>query len=344
MKKISSVIIYIFYSFVLLIHTSQAQSIFPINTDQQNHNSSDNILPSSSDFQKKSINTSSQSEQMQNNQIEKNAIPLTPELIRQLGKRYQENQKAIEESSTETTMPRNRSAITASFHPGQKTSIILTQKGFTTAISFFDNTGSPWPIAWDTNSNNANVGNGTNCNNTGGKGGSPAVRASGFSVCVPVLGANTIEITPMSFVPKGGLLVTLQNAPKPISFLLIAGNGQYDDNLSVRVAARGPKARIDIDTRPDAPATGTPFFNDMLNGVAPSQAIPLSIEGVNPNEIQAWRIGSETFIRTPYILMSPAYDAMETAEGGMNIYSIPNSPIILLSIDNRTISASLKED
>ena len=271
------------------------------------------------------------------------AIPLTPEMIRRLGQRYRENSRAEEDVTTEIAMPATRPAVNVSYAPGQQTSLIETIKGYPTAVSFFDNTGSPWPIAWDTNSNAANPDGGTNCSSSGGNSGSPSVRAVGFYVCVPVKGSNTIEITPLSFTPRGGLLVNLQGAPKPLSFLLIPGRHSYDDNLSVRVMERGPNARLNIDTRPGAPPTGEPYMNDMLSGIAPAAAVPLSVEGVSPDELRAWRLGNETYIRTRYTLMSPAWDSVQSGEGGVTLYAVPNTPVVLLSVADRTVSASLKD-
>src|SRR4051794_6472725 len=80
------------------------------------------------------------------------AIPLSPELIDQLAKRFKDAQRAREESITELAAPLNR-RINVSFAPGSAVSIINTVKGYPTAVSFFDSTGQPWPIGWDTNSN-----------------------------------------------------------------------------------------------------------------------------------------------------------------------------------------------
>ncbi|MGI4802660.1 MAG: DotH/IcmK family type IV secretion protein, partial [Janthinobacterium lividum] len=120
----------------------------------------------------------------------RDAIPLTPDMIRELGRRYQENQGAREDVATPFSAPASRPAINVSFAPGQQTSLIETAKGYPTAISFFDNTGAPWPIGWDTNSNAANPGGGTNCSSSSSIGGSPSVQAVGFYVCVPVKGSN----------------------------------------------------------------------------------------------------------------------------------------------------------
>ena len=273
-----------------------------------------------------------------------NAIPFTPEMIQELQRRYGAAQQAEEQATQQVASPVSRMVSTA-FAPGQATSIIQTVRGYPSAISFFDATGQPWPIGWNTNSNAANVAGGTNCNSSQSASGdgSPSVNAVGFYVCVPVKGSNTIEITPMSQVPRGGLVVNLQNAPKPLSFLLISGRDRYDADMSVHVSDRGPNAKVMVDTRPGAPITGAPYLNAMLAGVAPADAVPLDVSGVSPDEVRAWRLGGETYIRTRYTLMSPAWDASQSGEGGTTIYAIPSTPVVLLSADSRTVSAELKE-
>jgi intracellular multiplication protein IcmK len=273
----------------------------------------------------------------------RNAIPLTPTMIEELNQRYGDNKRATETSQQADATPGSR-LIRTSFAPGQITSIIQTVHGYPTAVSFFDSTGQPWPISWNTNSNSADVDGGTNCNSSGSsKSGSPSVNAVGFYVCVPTPGSNTIEITPMSQAPRGGLVVSLQDAPKPLSFLLISGKGHYDADLSVHVADRGPHAKDNVDFRSGAPVTGAPYMNAMLAGIPPADAQPLSVTGVSPDDVRAWRIGGETFIRTRYTLMSPAWDVSESGEGGTTLYAIPNTPVVLLSADSHTISAELGE-
>ena len=275
-----------------------------------------------------------------------NAIPLTPDMILQLEHRFGAAQQAEERGSQQFAAPMSR-MVNATFAPGEATDIVQTVRGYPTAISFFDATGQPWPIGWNTNSNASNVNGGTNCNSTAqgnSGGGSPNVNAVGFYVCVPVKGSNTIEITPMSLVPRGGLVVELENAPKPLSFLLLPGRDRYDADMSVHVTSRGPNARVMIDTRPGAPVTGAPYLTSMLEGVAPADAKPLSVQGVSPDEVRAWQLGNETYIRTRYTLMSPAWDASESGEGGTTIYAIPATPYVLMSADDRTVAVELTEE
>jgi intracellular multiplication protein IcmK len=270
-----------------------------------------------------------------------NAIPVTPEMIDDLYRRFHDVERKKEEVATELAAPINRQ-VNVSLAPGAATAIINTVKGYPTAVSFFDSTGQPWPIAWDTNSNPAAVAGGTNCSVANGTGGGPSVAAIGFYVCTPTKGSNVLEITPVSLVPRGGLVVSLEGAPKPIAFLLLGGGGRYDANLSVHVADRGPNAKVEIMTQPNAPDTGAPFLTSMLQGVPPADAVPLSVEGVSPEGLRAWRLGGKVYLRTRYVLLSPEWTASE-AEAGTTVYAVANTPVVLVSVGGRTVSVHLQE-
>jgi intracellular multiplication protein IcmK len=273
--------------------------------------------------------------------IPTNVIPFTPQMIRELGKRYGDDKRAEEQIFTQDALPVSR-RVTVSYAPGQETNIINTVKGYPTALSFFDRTGQPWPIQWDTNSNPAAVAGGTNCDAGPGSGG-PSVAAVGFYVCTPVKGSNVLEITPMSLQPRGGLLVTLEGAPKPLAFLLVGGGTRYDADLSVSVEDRGPNAKVQLVTEPDAPDTGAPFLTGMLDGVPPADATPLDVAGVAPDDLRAWRLGDRVYLRTRYTLLSPEWTASEAGEDGLTVYAVPATPVVLLSDDGRTVSAALKD-
>jgi intracellular multiplication protein IcmK len=270
----------------------------------------------------------------------RDAIPLTPDMIEDLARRYRAQQQTIEQGMTELAAPINRQ-VNVSFAPGSATSIINTVKGYPTAVSFFDSTGQPWPIQWDTNSNPAAIAGGTNCN-AQTNGGGPSVAAIGFYVCTPSKGSNVLEITPVSLSPRGGLVVSLEGAPKPLTFLLLSGGGRFDSSLSIHVAERGPHAKVEIMTQSGAPDTGAPFLTAMLDGAPPADAAPLSVENVSPDGLRAWRLGSHVYLRTRYTLLSPEWTASQ-AEAGTTVYAIPNTPVVLLSVDGRTVSAELKD-
>jgi intracellular multiplication protein IcmK len=271
----------------------------------------------------------------------RDAIPFTDDMIRELARRFKTTQQAKEEGATETAAPANR-RVNVSFAPGGATPIIETVKGYPTAVSFFDSTGQPWPIVWDTNSNSAAVANGSGCTVSNAAGGGQNGPINGFHVCTPTRGSNVLEITPMSLRPQGGLVVALEGAPKPIVFMMTAGHGRYDASLSVHLADRGPHARVEIMTRPDIPDTGAPYLTGMLEGVPPADAVPLSVLGVSPEGLRAWRLGRNVYLRTSYTLLSPEWTASEE-EAGLTVYAVPATPWVLLSVNGRTVSAELKE-
>ena len=200
--------------------------------------------------------------------------------------------------------------------------------------AFSNSTGQPWPIAWDTNGVP---------DKASGTGGAPAVNAVGFNVSVPVQGSNVLQLQPRSPNLRGGILVNLQGAPKPLAFMVVSGKGQYDADISVRVADRGPNAKLAIITRPDTPETGAPYLTAMLDGVPPAEAVPLSVEGVSPDDVRAWQMGDRDYIRTRYTLLSPEWVASEDGEDGTTIYAVPATPVVLLSAGGHTVAARLKE-
>ena len=58
--------------------------------------------------------------------------------------------------------------------------------------------------------------------------------------------------------------------------------------------------------------------------------------------LRAWRLGRNVYLRTRYTLLSPEWTASE-AEGGTTVYAVPSTPVVLLSVNGRTVSALLKD-
>ena len=109
----------------------------------------------------------------------------------------------------------------------------------------------------------------------------------------------------------------------------------------MHVADRGPKAKVSIITRPDTPETGAPYLTAMLDGVPPSDAVPLTVSGVSPDEVRAWRMGGRVYLRTRYTVLSPEWTASENGAGGVTVYALPSTPVVLLSQDGRSVTARL---
>ena len=89
--------------------------------------------------------------------------------------------------------------MNVSFAPSETTPIVRVVKGYPTAISFFDSTGEPWPIEWNTNSNPAGGGGGATCSSNRRLAAAVRpLRAVGFYVCTPMVGSNVLQISAAS--------------------------------------------------------------------------------------------------------------------------------------------------
>jgi intracellular multiplication protein IcmK len=255
---------------------------------------------------------------------EHHELPLTPEGIERLARKLNDTHRAQEQAQqTSISLPVTRS-VNIALGPGGATPIVQAVLGYPTAIAFLDNSGQPWPIVWDTNSN-------------------PNADGFGFDVSVPEKGSNVMQIIPRSRIPRGGLLVYLKGAPVPLTFMIVAGQGRYDARVDARIADRGPNAKVQIITRPNTPETGAAYLTAMLDGTPPAEAVPLVVAGVSPDEVRAWRLGDRVFLRTRYTVISPEWVASEAGEAGVSVYALPSTPIVLLSADGRSVSARLTE-
>lgn len=231
---------------------------------------------------------------------------LSPQMIEDLAKRYEEDQRARAQVGASATFvsPLTR-RIDVRFTPGDAVPIVEASQTYPTVLSFFDNSGQPWPVVREQNSNPKGEGN-----------------AGGFEVTRPIEGGNTIEITVTAPYPRGGLVVYLRGAPKPISFMLVSGRGRYDANASVFIADRGPNALAPVVVRREVSDTGDEEMSKMLDGITPAGARSLTIVNGSPDEYRAWRMRNLVYLRTTQVLMLPEPVAYKMAEGGLRLYAV----------------------
>lgn len=271
----------------------------------------------------------------------KRNLPMTPAMIEELRQRYVGERRAaarVDDPSTYVSPVNRRVAV--SFRPGEATPIVHAAVGYPTVLSFYDNTGRPWPIAGESASNPTTGQNG-GANPSGGAG-----DFGGFEVKRPVPGGNSVEITVRQPFPRGGLVVYLQDADKPVALMLVAGRGQYDANTAVHVAARGPKAAVGVVVRADSVETGAPHMTQMLDGITPAGATALQVAGGSPDDFRAWRLGGKVYLRTTANLVAPEPDAHQFAEGGVRVYSVPmarhGDTGLLMSDGHRNFTVSVR--
>ncbi|BBC81874.1 type IV secretion protein DotH [Acetobacter orientalis] len=266
-------------------------------------------------------------------------LPPPPSVRQDLYDRYDTGQKTLdaEDDPHLLASPTSRS-LSVSFEPGAQIPIVRLAQGYPAAITFLDATGQPWPIAWDLATNKA-----ASCD-ADGKGSDKApIRAVGINACVPQAGSNILQITPISRYPRGGLLVTLKDAPKPISFMIVAGTGAYDADLTVRITRKGPNAKEQASALGAVPDTSDPVLNNLLDGVPPMEAVPLLVSGVSADRLRAWKLKNTMYIRTTFELSSPAAIAHVSAFD-VTAYAAPFSTRLLVSTGERLVPVSVQED
>lgn len=266
-------------------------------------------------------------------------LPPPPSVRQNLYDRYDTGQKALdaEDDPHMLASPTSRS-LNVSFEPGAQIPIVRLAQGYPAAITFLDATGQPWPIAWDLATNKA-----ASCNEQDKGNDKSPIRAVGINACVPEAGSNILQITPVSRYPRGGLLVTLKDAPKPISFMIIAGTGSYDADLTVRITRRGPNAKDQASALGAVPDTSDDTLDKILSGIPPMEAVPLLVSGVSADRLRAWKLKNTMYIRTTFELSSPAATAHISAFD-VTAYAAPFSSRLVVSTGERLVPVSVQED
>lgn len=241
------------------------------------------------------------------------ALPVTPEEVRELRRRLD----ALQQASSRPTGPAPKpvsSSVSITQSPGETPPVVRLAVGHVTSVVFVDATGAPWPVAFAVPGD-----------------------ASKFQVTVATANSPSVEINQLTAYPHGNINVTLKDNPIPVSISLISGQREVDARLDVRILKRGPQAAAPIIDRA-MPEIAGKIIGDILDGIPPGESVPLrsSMAG-----IQAWRMGGKMYLRTKLPLLSPAWTESITSPDGTRAYELPETPIVLVSVEGRTASVSI---
>ncbi|MBV8588655.1 MAG: hypothetical protein JO212_01070 [Acetobacteraceae bacterium] len=278
-----------------------------------------------------------------------NQLPiLPPEVIQDLARRLRASRRAAEEAANPPLVQPENRTVRASFRSDSAPILLRTVRGYPTSVTFVDSTGQPWPIDWEMAANPNSPG-GTDCNSNGSQPAAAtnaaavpgAVYSTGFDACIPVKGGNTLVVTPRSDNARGALTVLLAGGKGPVSLMLQSNGLSLDQNFTVQMIERGPRARADyFAPRAPLPATGSEVMQQMLNGAPPADAHPLAVIGGSPDAIRAWELGGQLFVRMPYGVISPQADGWVHGQGDVTVYSLPGRPAALASSEGQPVLAS----
>lgn len=243
------------------------------------------------------------------------AMPFTPEQIQALGLLLQQVRTATAEAAGPVPEPRHRRL---QIHPGEAgLPAVALARGYTTAISFVDATGAPWPIE------------------------EVLVDAAFLPAQAgqrPDGAQHLFYLAPSRGNLHGNAVVKLVGRTDPVILNLAdgaaSGGGQgpatADVRLDIRIAEAGPNAD------PEALATAPRFqagddtLLDLLAGIAPPGAQRLVVSSGHAGD-RAWAEGEDVLLVTAGAILTPGPWAAERAADGRCAYRLPATPFALVS-------------
>jgi intracellular multiplication protein IcmK len=209
-------------------------------------------------------------------------------------------------------------SIDLTLKPGEKVPTIRLAGSHVSTVTFSDITGREWPVLTVTSGNPSLF--------TAQPAGKPGE-------------TNIVVVSPLMRTGQSNLVVTLVGHPVPIVLTLKSGEQEIDSRLDVRLESRGPNASFDIVNQSALPPTNDSRMQDFLDGVPPqgAKSIPTS-----SREVEAWRLEDMVYIRTKMDVLSPAYIGKSSNISGFNVFSMAESPVIIVSKDGRMTAVSLQ--
>lgn len=240
-------------------------------------------------------------------------FPMSPDQIQALRQIQDQTQRAI--ATTAGAPPRPVvSTQNVMLSPGAVPPIVRLGTGYVTSVVFIDQTGSPWPVA------SYSIGDPNRFN----------IQWDQES--------NVMMIQGHGAYATGNMAVTLRDLPTPVMVTLVSDQRVVDYRIDLRVQGRGPKAMGSI-IAGTMPTNSNPVLMNLLDGVAPTDAKRLDIQG---GDAQAWLFNGQMLLRTPLTVLSPSWQATMSSPDGTKVYQMPPTAVVLVSDQGRSTPLQIK--
>lgn len=245
-------------------------------------------------------------------------MPLSPQEIRTTLEKFKESRQAAE---TPITIPTPKSRVeTISLDPGAEPHIIRLAPGYVTTLSILDMTGMPWAIqdmSW----------------------------AGKVEVDKPGKGSHIIRLVPEAAHGSGNVSIRLVDLITPITFRFDIGLEEVDYRFDARVPKQGPLAKTPlIEYGGIKSVAGTDEnISAILEGSASGEVKKLKVDGTD-GRTTAWRVEDKMYLRTPLTMLSPAWKESATSADGTNVYTLDETPVVLLSDGGRMVKIRVIPD
>lgn len=243
-------------------------------------------------------------------------LPMKPDELRTLLEDLDKTNEAVEVPVYPYPEP-SVVVETVSLDPGVKPPVINVGAGHVSTLMFVDITGEPWPIkdmTW----------------------------AGNFEIIEGGEGSPMLRIMPTTEFAYGNISVRLMNLNTPVLFTLKAARDKIHYRFDARIAEYGPFAQAPLIEGGLTLVAGDVVTGGILDGVPPQGSETLDVSGVD-GRTTAYTFGGLTYVRTPLTLLSPGWSSSVSSSDGMNVYSLSNAPVLLLSDGGRVVRAKLSE-
>lgn len=245
-------------------------------------------------------------------------MPLSPQEIRTTLEKFKESRQAAE---TPITVPTPKSRVeTVSLDPGADPHIIRLSPGYVTTLSILDQTGMPWAIQ-DLN------------------------WAGKVEIDRPAKGSHIVRLVPEAAHGSGNVSIRLVDLITPITFRFDIGIEEVDYRFDARIPKQGPLAKTPlIEYGGLKTVAGTDeHLSAILDGTASGEVKKLKIDGTD-GRTTAWRVEDKMYLRTPLTMLSPAWNESATSADGTNVYTLAETPVVLLSDGGKMVKIRVIPD
>lgn len=241
-------------------------------------------------------------------------MPMKTDEIRRILEMYDETQQAVQTPIYPNPKPES-TFQTISLDPGQPPVELKTSVGHVTTLSMVDASGQPWPIqdiSW----------------------------AGNFEVLQPESGSNMLRITPMADFAFGNVSMRMIGLNPPVIITLRTDRKAVQVRADVQIPEIGPNGVAPPIQQQVTTVAGDSKLATILEGVPPASANRLKVDGID-GRTTAFDVNGLTYVRTPYTLLSPAWDSSVRSADGTNVYAMKFTPVLLLSDKGKMVRAQL---
>lgn len=249
------------------------------------------------------------------NEAIQQTFPMTPEMILQYRRIFEEQQRAI------LSRPEPSAKVDAGFvalEPGETPGRLTLSPGIASVIGFYDATGQSWPIEQYV------VGSGEN-----------------FEVIALGEDTNSLVMTPLTRVGWSNLVVRLRDEPKPVVLHVTISEDAAHFRHDVQVARMGPNAEVSMASarseRVITEAGDSTLLSVLTRVDIPRNAVRVPVSGV---AAEAWLIGDQMYVRSRHAMLSPSWTASLAGPDQVRVHEISPSSMLLFSVNGQVVRAT----